>query len=535
MARKKKQSGAAAKPPSIAGWAFLVGLVIFLLYLPSLWSDFVYDAQSQILADPYIHTRSHFWDVLTFRVLSQDVLDGNRPIQLLFLMLDSLAWGKNPLGYHLTSDLFHALNAALLFVLSVRLLSVESSGGITWKTLWIASLGALFFGVHPVNTEAIAEVSCREDPLATCFLLLGLNLAIRFPGANPRQTVWLGGACIASLLFAAGAKETGYIGPLLIGLYWLLYRRREPIKPWISLLAAAAAVVGAFIIARFALQPEVSQIFRERPRYLGGTFSTAIMTEPRLWAHLVLSALWPARLSADYMPQDLGGITISRALFGLGLFLVFQAFLSWKSRLALLGSVIFWLGLAPVSNFIPLYRVLADRFLYLPMAGFALILCAGLSLVQMRRGPFFTLSILWAAATLTLVPLAWQRQHVFSTSLNLWSDTIAKSPTSDTAADNLGYACYEAARYQEALDAFQRAINLTNGKMADAWAGAALTLEKVGESQRADKALSRAIEVDAAYAYPQKLLEALVVNQTNADRLEIIARRVRDSTPPPAK
>jgi len=43
--------------------------------------------------------------------------------------------------------------------------------------------------------------------------------------------------------------------------------------------------------------------------------------------------------------------------------------LSTRGRLFRLGPGIFWLSLSPVSNFIPIYRPMANRFLYLPMTG----------------------------------------------------------------------------------------------------------------------------------------------------------------------
>ncbi|MEI6339608.1 MAG: hypothetical protein WCQ57_13655, partial [Verrucomicrobiota bacterium] len=166
--------------------ALLIGLLTFALYLPTLKSGFVYDAEAQVLVDGYIHERANFFEVISLRVLSRDVLDFNRPVQLLSLMVDSLCWGRNPFGYHLTSNLVHALNAALLFLLILRL---AEAGGIGRSGLfpWIAAAGALLFAWHPVNVEAVAEVSCREDLLATFFLLAGLLLADAFAQAGGRK------------------------------------------------------------------------------------------------------------------------------------------------------------------------------------------------------------------------------------------------------------------------------------------------------------------------------------------------------------
>ena len=95
--------------------AALVFALVAALYAPTLRGGFVYDSIAQVLQSDYIHTPSHWSDVLTLRVVGQDELDRNRPLHLASLMIDAAVWGKNPLGYRLTSVLLHALNASLLF------------------------------------------------------------------------------------------------------------------------------------------------------------------------------------------------------------------------------------------------------------------------------------------------------------------------------------------------------------------------------------------------------------------------------------
>lgn len=506
--------------------ALLIGLLTFALYLPTLKSGFVYDAEAQVLVDGYIHERANFFEVISLRVLSRDVLDFNRPVQLLSLMVDSLCWGRNPFGYHLTSNLVHALNAALLFLLILRL---AEAGGIGRSGLfpWIAAAGALLFAWHPVNVEAVAEVSCREDLLATFFLLAGLLLADAFAQAGGRKAVGLAIGCVAALFLACGAKETGLAGPFLLGLYGVLYRRKQPARRWVILIAASFAATMGFIAARFYFQPPVSQIFLTSPGYIGGSLAKVFEIQPRVWVFLLKSIFWPFGLSADYMPADVAWLTLPAALVVLAVFLFLQFLLGWKCRTALFGAAVFWLGLAPVSNFLPIYRPLADRFLYLPMAGLALALAGFLLLASRRRE---ILPWLLAGFVLLLIPLAtltWQRQTVFANPLNLWLDTLAKSPFSDTAADNLGYALLTKGDYEKSLTAFQRALQLTNGNKVDALAGAALAWEKSGRPEQAEEALRQAVARNPLYAEPQKLVKALLATPEHAAILEKITERMR--------
>ena len=102
--------------------AGLVFVLAFALFLPTLSNDFVWD-DVQITVDPYLHDSSNWADVLTYRTLARDILDNNRPAILLTLMADAAIWGKRAFGYHLTNNLLHAANAALLCLLACRALS----------------------------------------------------------------------------------------------------------------------------------------------------------------------------------------------------------------------------------------------------------------------------------------------------------------------------------------------------------------------------------------------------------------------------
>jgi tetratricopeptide (TPR) repeat protein/uncharacterized membrane protein len=511
----------APAPPllSVPLLALLVGLLTFALYLPSLSSGFVYDAEAQILIDPYIHDRSHFSDVLSFRVLAHDVLDGNRPVQLLSLMVDSLLWGKGPFGYHLTSNLLHACNAALLFLVMLRL-ATEAKG-----VRWAAAVSVLLFAAHPLLVEPVAEVSCREDLLANFFVLAAVFLAMFFSEKTGRSSWWSGSGCLLAVWLACGSKETGVIAPVLILLYWRIFRRQDSVGKWLGLTVLAMAVAGLFFAARFALQPSDSQIFLNRPEYLGGSLEMAMKIQPRIWVFSIGSIFWPAKLSAVYGPQDVLVLSIPWTAMVLAAFLLIQAVAGWKSRIALFGAAVFWLGLAPVSNLIPIYRPVADRYLYLPLAGLAITVFGFLVWVSARKKLLPALLVGGACLGLVLVSLAWRRQAVFANSLNLWADTFAKSPYSDTAANNLGYALLERRDYRDALKKFESAVRLAQGKKPNAWAGAALALEKLGQPSEAQAALRRAIEIDAMYANPPQLVKSLLVTPEQAAVLAGILQR----------
>lgn len=508
--------------------AFLVGVLAFCLYWPSLHSGFVYDARAQIEGDTYIHESAHLWNILTLRVLAEDVADGGRPVHLLSLWIDAMLWGKSPWGYHLTSNLLHAGVAALLFLLLFKLGNLER--GASGQLAGCAALmGALWFAVHPVHVEAVAEVSYREDLLATFFLLAGLYSATIFGSQCGFPRVVAAALCVMCSVAAAGSKETGFAGPWLLACYAVIYHRREKFLPWAALLAASFLVAGIFGAARFFLHPEVSEIFTAPPAYPGGSFAAALQIQPRIWTFLWGQLAWPRGLSADYMPSHIAGIPPLIGWIVMIAVVCAQVMISSKSRMACLGTAMFWLGLVPVSNFVPLFRPMADRFLYLPGAGAAFLLGAVIIMAGRRRIGLILLTAAWAV----IVPLlAWQtcqRQRVFADELNLWEDTLEKSPDSLTALINRGYACYEAGNYAKALRDSEQALAITGGRQPEVWAARALIFEKTGESRLAEESLQNAIRLDARYKHPSDSFPRVMMDAHHAQAFEAIARRLRDA------
>ncbi|MEO6053719.1 MAG: tetratricopeptide repeat protein [Chthoniobacterales bacterium] len=526
MSRKRaKNAKTTAALADFAVWNTLkfalgIALLTFLLYVPSLKSDFVYDAEYQVLNNDYIHTPSNFAEVISLRVLNRDVLDNNRPVQLLSLMLNSLCFGQRSFGYHLTNILIHCINATLLVILLTELF------GATRRSRVAIACGVLVFALHPVNVEVVAEVSSREDALAALFILTGLLLAVKFSVVNERTKWFYAAGTLFAFLLAVGSKETGVAAPFLLGLYWLLYKRGERSRDWAVFITCAFFVVGAFIFARFAFQPQMVKTFVQAPTYLGGSFAKVFLYEPRIWAFLIHNIFWPFHLSADYVVKDMAWISLPAALVTLALFVSAQFGLAWKNKVALFGVVLFWLALAPASNFIPLFRPAADRFLYLPMVGLALSVSALLFLVYGNRNLYRSLVVICVLSLCVMAGLTWKRQAVFSNSLNLWRDTIVKSPFSIIAENNLGYTLMDHGNYAEAITAFERSLQISKGGFPDSWLGASIAFEKLGRSSDADRALKKAIALNPIFSDSQKLLDAAIINRQNIPVIDVISARI---------
>ncbi|MDD5349127.1 MAG: hypothetical protein PHQ12_02840 [Chthoniobacteraceae bacterium] len=500
-------------------WTLLVALAAMALYLPSLGYDFVYDSVMQVHYDAYIHEPRHFADVLSLRVLGEDVLDANRPANLFSLMTDALLFGKNPAGFRLTNLLLHGAAAALL----LRWLLFFTGG-----RLWPAVLGALVFAVHPIHTETVVEVGYREDLLATCFLLLGLNAAAAFrPGEKGRA--W-GPALltVGSFFLAAASKESGAAGPVALAAYWLLFRRGkgENARAWAGLVGAATAGVALFFALRFALEVKPSLVFKNPPTAIAAQGIDWLLVQTRIWSAEFLRLLWPAHLCADYGPFNLQSIDATWALLAILTLGAAQAAGAFWSRKIALASVLFWAALLPASNLVPIYRPMADRYLYLPMTGVALLVATALAGLT-RRPARLAAGMAVGAAAILLAAAALRQERLWRDGGTLWAAVARENPLSLNGWIGQGDAALDGNDPARALPFYQHASVLAREHSAEAFVGVALAEAARGRQPEAAKALSRATKLDSRYAKPETLVRAVALPAYQAQTLTLIGLRAR--------
>ena len=445
---------------SVGFWPpFLLAVVAFLAYLPSLQSDFVYDARLEILQEGFVTSLANLPAILSLKVLGSYLMGGFRPGEQLYLMLNAAVWGKEPFGFHLGSNLLHAANVALLFVLLRRFVATELTAkprNEARKVLVALMAVTLLFALHPLAVESVAEVSYSSCLLVTFFTLLALIAATAFRPEDLREAGIIGSLGTLAVFAAVTCKESGLTAVLLLIAYRILFRRHEANGPWLLFLGASMAVTAAFLAARFLLAPPG----RDTYTYLGGSFSQVFLIQPRLWVFMMGKLVWPTQLSADYTLENANGISTPLALVTLTVVVLLQGWLATRSRIGAMGVAFYWLGLVTVSNFVPLYRIVADRFYYLPLAGVSMQLLALLLLVLEHPRGFWTAVGLLFASTLPLTLLTLERQKVFKDESSLWSDTLRVSPFSWTARDNLGVAFLQKGEVDEAITQYQQALDV---------------------------------------------------------------------------
>lgn len=172
-----------------------IAAIAFLVFANSLWNGFALDDVPIVKENPAIRRLSNLRAIFGNGYWPENKVFLYRPLVILSYALNYAVAGVRPFTYHLVNVLLHAGNSALVYCLFVAL----------FKARGVALAGAAAFALHPIHTEAVANVVGRAELLANAFLLLGWYLKGSDTPA-PARTRWLGGSVAA---FALGPLHEG--------------------------------------------------------------------------------------------------------------------------------------------------------------------------------------------------------------------------------------------------------------------------------------------------------------------------------------
>ena len=370
------------RPLAFAG----VVLVAIGVYWNSLDNGFVWDDHVQIESNAFLSSAQNARQVLSpaFFARVLPVRGGGRPLVLLSLLADRALWGFEPGGYHLTNVLLHAAASAAMLALALELMPALP-----------ALIAALLFATHPVHTETIDVVSFRGDLLAAWFVFLGLWGYIRLSSEKRRFALIAAIAALGTCYFAGlMAKEMALPLPGLALLYEWTYRRPGSRKQfrafgwrnaWIALPPAAlAAWYLCFRAPRAGFPPALaSGLLPSSPQWDVLYRDPAANFRTMSWVfgqYFALMAI-PFPLEIDRAPLIVQRwldpwVLLSWLVLGLLLWIAVRCARGARRPAIAFGIGWCFLTLIPVSNLVPIYNVMAERYLYLVSAGACLALAA---------------------------------------------------------------------------------------------------------------------------------------------------------------
>jgi len=406
------------------GAAAIIVLTV-LAYLPVWFNDFVWDDDSFL--NPLVKSASALKGIW----LSTKLPD-YFPLTSTSFWLEWHLWGMNPVGYHATNVLLHALSA-VLFWRVLRLLRIPGA--------WLA---AVIFAVHPVNVESVAWLAERKNTLAMFFFMLTLWSYQRFeterekPGgsAAPR---WYGLAAVFFLL-ALLSKTAVVMLPFVLVLCAWWRRGKIARADWLRALpllgmSLLLGLVTVWFQRHRVIGHEVVQTNGFAGRLAGSAWA--------VWFYLY-KALTPVELSFVYprwtIDPQMATVWVPLVLLALVLTWFWSRRRSW-GRPVFFAASYYLLMLFPVLGFIDIYffkySLVADHWQYFSIAGLIALL-VGAATPLARGGRRVWAGAFAAVLVFGLMALTWQQTENYVTAETLWRDTLKKNPTCFLARNNLG-------------------------------------------------------------------------------------------------
>jgi Flp pilus assembly protein TadD len=453
-----------------SGLALAIALVTVVSFMPGLWAGFVeWDDDYNFLSNPHyrgLGLPQLSW--MTFSAWSGHWI----PLTWLTLSVDWTLWGMNPFGYHLTSLLLHAVNAAVFFFVAARLLARARPDASAAGIRAGATVAALVFAIHPLRAESVVWITERRDVLSGLFYLLTVLTYLRAVDGEPeRRRSWLA-LSVTTFTLAMLSKAIVLSLPFVLLVLDVYPLRRFPTR-WQQvtvsrvrsvLLEKVPYVVVAGVGGLLAMR--VATEFKAVAEY-------PLWVRPGLFGYNVIFYLWktvvPYGLSplyevpAHWDPRDprlvLGLLGLIVGTIGL---LVGRR--RWPAGLAVWSAYV--VTLAPVGGLAvhagP--QIAADRYTYLACFGVALL--AGGAVALVHRAPWLgqPLRRLVAgglvAALIGLGAMSWQQSEVWHDSVSLWKHAIAVDPSCARCQRGLGASQHTAGASAAAVDPLRRAITL---------------------------------------------------------------------------
>lgn len=411
--------------------------------------EFVWDDTVQIRDNSSITNISHIKDVFledtgTATSNGEDYTPYYRPLFTISLMIDAFLWGKKPFGYHLTNVLLHLEVTLLLYFI---LLSI-------FNNRMIAMVAAAIFSLHPVHSEAVSYISARTHLLCALFSLASFYFYICYKKLRKLRYLL---ATIFFIIFGLLSNEMAVSLPAIFLLYETCIEKRDERSFFYP--ACFFILTLTYVVLRFIILHNNSWVdLPMMDRTLTG-FDVVIK-------YLRLLIL-PVGLKVFYE------IPLQRGVFNLHiivtfLLLAFHIFLGiyfWKrSKPLFFGLMWIFVTLLPVSN-IPavIYpSLLAERYLYLPSVGFAimtgLVVYYAFDYVKnrydIRSYNFFRRfsygTGVFLAIILVLLSLA--RNAPYKNEVELWKTAVDQENTSIYSHYRLALAYEEAGKIENAKD-----------------------------------------------------------------------------------
>ena len=428
----------------------VLAIITFIAFAPVLknnfinWDDNIYLLDNLVFKKPVRECVKYFF--------SNFVNINYHPLTMIVYMLEYQSAKLTPELYHELNLIIHILNVMMVFWF-IYLLS--------GKKIEVATIVALFFGVHPMHVESVAWISELKDVLYTFFFVGGLICYYKYITEKERKNIFY---FMTLMLFVISglSKPAAVTFTLVLPLMDYYLKRKNNLKIWLEKIP--------FIIVSIVFG--ILTVKAQSESAIGGFEVSSILKKIDFVFYGMMSYIeklfLPINLSLLY-PYPKGGLMIGYYIAPfLALILFYFIYKSLKfTRMVLFGFLFFFVNIILVLQFVSVgHAIIAERYTYVPYIGLLFIIGMGFSWIYRNKNPkiasYKSIVLIGVAGfSITSIYLTNARCQTWFNSELVWSDVINQFPNDYEAYQNRGNYLARKTKYDinPSLNEYDRALD----------------------------------------------------------------------------
>jgi len=421
-----------------------------IIYFATVHSPFIYDDAHAIEDNPYIKNLSKFQQMVGV----QNIF--NRSILLFTFSVNHAIGQLDVFGYHLINLMLHLCVGIILYFLTMELLIIENPALIpTFQRLPLAvSLIHIF---NPINVESVTYLSSRSSVLVTLFYLSSFYFFIRFINSKEKKKKWgnIHYPIVILFLFylGLGTKEIIVTLPIIAVLYLWVHSSTKNFHKFLPELAVILIPLIIYLLYRYVQMGNLLVIKTDPYSYMMDR-SLYILTQIKVViSYYFVKLIFPINLNFEPDIRLVSGFLDWEWVVSLiiGVCIAISIFCQ---KSILLKCTFIWalITILPTSSIIPLKQIATEHRTYLPglgiNMGLGILFLRGVSHRKLIPPILFIFLVIYGL-------LSMKRSLDYRSEINLWQDTVRKSPYKSMVHNNMGTAYLSKERLKEARKSFE--------------------------------------------------------------------------------
>jgi hypothetical protein len=476
-------------------------LATAIVYAPAVSGGWVYDDLPHIVNNTALQTAT------TLKGIMLCGWSETRPLFNLVNRAQIELTTLTPAPFHIANIAFHLTCGVLVFFFLKTL--GEARKDPPKRTMRMATVACAIFLLHPLETESVANVNGRSGVLMTLFYVASMflytkDIVHRRAHPSEKRSPYFWGSLAAGMV-AQGFKESAITLVFMIwGIDFLTRDRSE----WKKDVIASARTVAPFLATTLAVPFLLETVKNPHALNIGMHALDPwlhFVTQWKILGMFVAKFFMPIDQNFDY-DIPLSTTNDPMPLVGLAA-LVAMTVIVVRARkehpLGIPAWIFFLVAISPTNSIVPNIDFVAERHMYLPLLGLAVIVADRVSILAWPR-------FVWAASAIAIyfAAFTFARDRTWSNDELILRDTIAKSPGKDRPYMALAYKFVQAKRYPDAVGVYLDCIAHTKVTplRVQLFTNLGEVYRVMGDRKDAIDAYDRAIAMEP-YIYPKSAVD----------------------------